>query len=403
MRNKTGPGRRTVSPGHGDRDTWDTGPFSCGTRGRFSCPTSWMRNCFFSLSWDTGTVPLSHIEDAELFFQLSIGTEEPSPCPSLGQKNRPLVPVWDRRTVPVSLPVSLRIPDRRNDLMSELFDSGFLNKLERLALTAKMAVSDGAAGNRKSRSKGSSVEFSDYREYVRGDDFRRIDWNAYGRFEKLFIKLFMEEREAPVNIFLDTSKSMKWGDPDKSIAARRLAAALSYISLASYDRVTLYCISDRIVSNKPSLRGKNSFTRVLKFLEDVVFEGTTDLFAAVRNAQLDNNRGISVVISDFLSPGSPADLLKYLLYHRQEVYLCHLLSPQEIRPSVDKGLRLVDSETGEFVEVTPSSALLKTYEKVFENYINGIIELCFRHNVNYIGLTSDLPLEQMLKRVVSAT
>jgi len=122
--------------------------------------------------------------------------------------------------------------------MSQLFDSEFLKKIQQLVITSKIVLSDGAGGNRKSRSKGSSIEFSDYREYSLGDDFRRIDWNAYGRFEKLFIKLFMEEREAHVHIFLDTSKSMDWGEPNKSFASRRLAAELSYISPSNYDKVS---------------------------------------------------------------------------------------------------------------------------------------------------------------------
>lgn len=286
-------------------------------------------------------------------------------------------------------------------MKSQIFDSDFLRKLEKLVLSSRITIADGASGNRKSRAKGSSVEFSDYREYSIGDDFKRIDWNAYGRFEKLFIKLFMEEREAPVHIFLDTSKSMDWGEPNKSIASRRLAAALSYISLSNYDRVSLVFLSDTIEVYKKALRGRNSFGEVLNLMEELKYNGQTDIYNTITKFDFKTGRGISIVISDFFTKGNIKDLISYLKFRKQEVYICHVLSPQEINPDVSLSLRLVDSETGEFKDVTASPSLVKAYTRVLERFLKETEEFCNNYGAHYILSETSLPVEQMIKMVVN--
>ncbi|HOQ01572.1 DUF58 domain-containing protein [Acetivibrio clariflavus] len=290
----------------------------------------------------------------------------------------------------------------KNKLKSQLFDSDFLKKLEQLVITSKITLVDGAAGNRKSRAKGSSVEFSDYREYSIGDDFKRIDWNAYGRFEKLFIKLFMEEREAPVHIFLDNSKSMDWGEPNKGIASRRLAAALSYISLSSYDRVSLVCLNNTVDKYKPDLRGKNSFTQILNLLENLEYSGTTDIFNTIAKFNLKSGKGISIVISDLFTKGNLLDMINYLQFKKQEIYICHVLAPQEVEPEIGMSLRLIDIESGEFRDVTSSPDLIKSYKKVYKRFITNIEEICKKRGVNYIFMESSLPVERMVRKVVSS-
>jgi len=284
---------------------------------------------------------------------------------------------------------------------SQIFDSDFLRKLEKLVISSRMTIADGASGNRKSRAKGSSVEFSDYREYSIGDDFKRIDWNAYGRFEKLFIKLFMEEREAPVHIFLDTSKSMDWGEPNKSIASRRLAAALSYISLSNYDRLSLVFLSNAVESFNKALRGRNSFGEVLNLMEGLKYTGQTDIYNTISKFDFKAGRGISVVISDFFTKGNIKDMISYLKFRKQEVYICHVLSPQEMKPDISLSLRLVDSETGEFKDITASPSLIKTYTRVLERFLRETEEVCNNYGVHYILSETSLPVEQMIKMVVN--
>jgi uncharacterized protein (DUF58 family) len=184
-----------------------------------------------------------------------------------------------------------------NENLLSIFDSDFLNKLRQLSIAARVVIPGGNSGNRKSRSKGSSVEFSDFREYSAGDDFRRVDWNAFGRFEKLFVKLFMEEREAKISIYLDLSNSMDWGTPHKGIAARRLAAALAYIALCGMDRVSLSCIYGHELKTRDSLRGKQALPNLLNFLDNHLYQGTTLLTRAVRSSNMKGENGISIIIS----------------------------------------------------------------------------------------------------------
>jgi Uncharacterized conserved protein (some members contain a von Willebrand factor type A (vWA) domain) len=283
--------------------------------------------------------------------------------------------------------------------MSELFDSEFMKKLEKLVITSKVILEGNTIGNRKSHSKGSSVEFSDYREYASGDDFRRVDWNAYGRFEKLFIKLFMEEREAPVSIILDASKSMDWGEPNKSMASRRLAAALGFISLANFDRVMVAALSDRLENMKCNLRGRNSVKELLRFLENIRYENPTDMPKALKSLDMRGERGITILISDLFSNGMFREVLNYLRFRRQDIFVCHILSPNEIEPGLDESLRLIDSETAEYREVTASTQLIKAYKKAFDSFVAGIEEECFRAGAEYIRLDTAMQIEQMIKKV----
>src|SRR5665648_476702 len=153
------------------------------------------------------------------------------------------------------------------------FDQDFLKKLERLAIQGSKIVFSGTGGNRKSKARGSAIEFSDFREYTLGDDYRSIDWNAYARFERLFIKLYMEERETNITIFLDTSASMNQGEPNKGKMAKELAAILAYIALANYDRVGIAAINDQLVNELPYFSGKPGFTNALSFLDQVNYHG----------------------------------------------------------------------------------------------------------------------------------
>ena len=268
-----------------------------------------------------------------------------------------------------------------------------------MALSARFSLDGTTAGNRKSRSKGSSVEFSDYREYAPGDDFRRLDWNAYGRFEKLFVKLFMEEREAPVSIYLDVSKSMDWGEPNKTIASRRLAAALAYISLTNFDSVSLACVDEGVQQSCKSVRGKNFFYRVTDILENANYSGGSHLQKAIEATSASWRRGITVLISDFFTQGDIHDLLKYLTYHKQTVYVCHILSPQELTPAVSESVRLVDSENGRTMDITVTPALLNSYGKALEHFRSHLEQSCLKWGASYFHFSSELAVEEMVKEV----
>lgn len=283
--------------------------------------------------------------------------------------------------------------------MSELFDQDFLQKIQQLTLYAGFPLDGSSAGNRKSRSTGSSVEFSDYREYAPGDDFRRIDWNAYGRFDKLFVKLFMEEREAPITIFLDVSKSMDWGEPNKSISSRRLAAALGYIALSGFDRISLLCVNDTVQKLCRDVRGRNFFHKLTEMLEAAEYSGESNLQKALEGYRLQSGRGITIVISDFFSEGSFEEVLKYCKYKKQEIYICHMLSPQELKPDINDSVRLIDSETGRDLNITMTPALLNAYGKSLDSFKESLQQACFKYGAHYSLFSSGMRLEEMVKEV----
>lgn len=277
------------------------------------------------------------------------------------------------------------------------FDSEFLKKLDRLALSSRMVVKGGTGGNRKSRHKGSSVEFSDFREYVHGDDFRRIDWNAYGRFERLFIKLFMEEQETLVTIFLDCSKSMDFGQPHKGNLAKQLAAVFAYLALANFDRVSLVSLNQRVQSQLPGFSGKQGFWKALKFIEDLPYQGKTSLNRAIQSyPALGFGGGISIILTDLFSADGYREALKYLQYHKQEVTLIHILSPEELDPPWSGSIRLLDSEGEKPCELTLTPQVIKRYKQVVERFIRENREFCHNRGIHYVPVSSDVSLDKVV-------
>lgn len=276
-----------------------------------------------------------------------------------------------------------------------IFDTEFLKKLDSIAINVRMLMSEGGGGNRKSRSKGSSVEFSDFREYTAGDDFRRIDWNAYGRFDKLFVKLFMEEQEAMINIFVDASKSMDFGSPKKSELAVRLAGVMSFLALNNLDRVCLNSITKDAFKQSTAVTGRSMFDRCIGFLEGMHFSGETDLNAAIKKKDI-RSRGMSILISDFFTPGGIEEAVKYLLYKKQDVFLIHILSPEELNPDMEGQVRLLDAESGKAMDVAVTPILLKQYHAKLNEFSNSIREFCSRMGASYIQVSSADSIEKIV-------
>lgn len=276
-----------------------------------------------------------------------------------------------------------------------IFDPDFFKKLESIRINARMVMSEGGAGIRKSRAKGSSVEFSDFREYTPGDDFRRIDWNAYGRFDRLFVKLFMEEREAVVNIFIDGSKSMDFGEPKKSIMAQKIAAVLSYLALNNLDRVCINSMKDMTLSSSGMIMGSVMFDKCTSFLENITFSGCTNINECIKRKDF-KARGISIIISDFFTPDGIEAALKYLLYKKQETVVIQILSQDEVNPVLEGQIRVVDSETGCFRDVSITPVFLKQYNKQLDKFLGGLKECSARVGASYIKVSSDETIEKVV-------
>ncbi len=279
--------------------------------------------------------------------------------------------------------------------MEKVFDQEFYKKLEAISLKTRMTITEGAAGGRKSKAKGSSVEFSDFREYTPGDDFRRIDWNAYGRFDRLFLRLFMEEREALLNIFCDYSKSMDFGEKNKGAMALRIAGILSYLALSNLDRVALNRLHGNTIVPSSSFMGKSSFQKALQFLEAGNFTGNTSIAESIKRKDL-KSRGISVVISDFFTSGSIDELIKYLAFKKQQIILIQVLTEEEVTPQIGGQVRLVDSETGEEMNLTITPKLLKTYELKLKSLQSGIKASVKKYGGAFFQISTSDSLEKIV-------
>lgn len=249
-----------------------------------------------------------------------------------------------------------------------MFDSKFYDTLSRLQLRMSHKSSLNMSGNRKSVQKGISAEFSDFREYMPGDDLRRMDWNVYARLDKLYIREYMEEKEAVVSVLIDTSASMDYGARSKAELAGELAAVVSFLALNNMDRLVLYDMKDMGRGLSVS-GGKNAFARVLHWLEKLSFSGEADMLSAVRKIQR-RGPGVTVLISDFLHPGMLEEgntdyekLLQYLDYCRQRPVILHTLASEEIRITLEGALNLIDSETGDKLRLTVDARAIDHYER----------------------------------------
>jgi uncharacterized protein (DUF58 family) len=285
-----------------------------------------------------------------------------------------------------------------------LFEPGLVKVLESLTLAGRRVPSGRAAGQWRSRASGSSVEFSDYRTYAPGDEFRRIDWNAYARLERLFVRLYRAEEDLALTVLLDTSASMAWGTPRKARLAAQLAGALAFIALQSGDRVAISaCRDSGVVERLPNLRGQAATWPAWRMLErlDGQQDGTTDLNAALSAAaRYLRGAGLSVIISDLFSPSGYQQGVDALLSRRQDVLLIHLLSPDEMEPPADLlgEWRLQDSELFAPVEATITPAVLKAYRRLLQAFSNEAAEFCRRRGIVYLQLRSDVRLQDVLVR-----
>src|ERR687896_1536158 len=244
-----------------------------------------------------------------------------------------------------------------------VFDEAFLRRLEQLMLVARGAVRGGTKGVRRSVKRGQSVEFADYRDYSLGDDLRSLDWNVLARLERLFIKLFVEEEDVTVHVLVDASASMATGAPDKLLFAKRAAAALAYVGLVSYDRVSIAALQGRVARRFPAVRGTDRVFRVLTDLSSIrLSEGVTDLAAACRHyAAQGTQRGPLLLISDLFDENAEGAISE-LAGTRCDVAILHTLSPDELDPPLEGELRLVVRESGRAVDVTADLGAIDDYK-----------------------------------------
>ena len=306
-------------------------------------------------------------------------------------------------------------------MSSSLLTPELLRRLEQFQLLAARRAKSSARGERRSRARGQSVEFADYRNYTHGDDFRYLDWNLYGRLERLFLKLYEEERELPVRIFLDASESMSFGEPRKFDFARQVAAAIGYVALCGFDRVSIVSFpnaerglpSAATNGGAPSaemppaesaargalrsVRGRKSAMQFFQNLGQLTARGPANLNQALRRGALEARQaGLAVVLSDFLDPAGYEPGLSALVGRGFQVDAVQIFAPDELNPATYGDLRLVDAETGAMQEVTFGRYRLKAYQQTVRNFCQRLREFCTGRGINFFTASSDTPLEQLL-------
>jgi len=278
-----------------------------------------------------------------------------------------------------------------------LFDKQFLNTLEKLILTTRRRLPGRYSGHRRALRRGDSVEFADFKAYAAGDDFRHIDWNAYARMEKLFLKLFLEEQDTCIHLLVDCSRSMAWKDGSKLRLAKQLAAALGYLSLANFDRVAVTGFGSSNYSLGP-LRGKGSARRLFDFIESLPEQENGDLASCLGQlAPAFSKPGVAVVVSDLFLPALDQALAR-LCYYRQETTVVQVLHPLEANPQFQGELQLVDCENHSVREITFNKAVQNQYRRKLSQWQSDIKGLCNKYAINYVGTTSDKSLEQLVLR-----
>lgn len=290
-----------------------------------------------------------------------------------------------------------------------------LRRLEQFQLLAARRAKSTARGERRSRARGQSVEFADHRNYTLGDDFRHLDWNLFGRLDKLFLKLYEEERELPVTIFLDASESMTFGEPRKFDFARQVAAAIGYVALCGFDRVSVVPFpsaergAQTAEQGKASnaelvargalrnVRGKKSSMQFFQNLGALTASGPTNLNDALRRGALETRlAGVAVVLSDFLDPAGYEAGLTALLGRGFQINAVQILAPEELAPTTFGDLRLIDAETGTQQDVTFGRFRMEDYQRIVSGFRVQLGEFCRTRGIHFFSVGADTKLEELL-------
>ncbi len=282
---------------------------------------------------------------------------------------------------------------------SPLLSPELLAQLERLELVTRKVFRGRMKGERRSKRKGQSVEFADFRNYVAGDDLRQLDWNLYARLDKLIIKLFTEEEDLHFYTLIDASMSMDFGEPTKLEYAKQLAAALGFIGLVRADRVRIETLGQGPGERSPILRGRASMWRLLQHVSAIQPDETTSLSEGVKNFCLRNRgRGVVVFISDLMDKAGYESALRYFVSHQVDCFVIQVLSQEELEPDVKGDLKLVDCEDADVAEITVSAPLLSRYQQTLNAFTQGAQEFCTRRGMHYMLANNRMPVEELIAR-----
>jgi uncharacterized protein (DUF58 family) len=280
------------------------------------------------------------------------------------------------------------------------FDSEFLKKLEYLYIVSKKIFAGRIKAERRSTRRGVSVEFADYRNYTAGDDFRYIDWNAFARLDELLLKLYEEREDLHIYFLVDASRSMTYGEPEKLLYAKRVAAALAYIGLSNLDRVSITAFTDTDQERLPTERGKGKIFTVLDFLDRIDGAGETNLQTAFHNfVHTTKRRGLVVLISDLFDPSGFTNGLNVLKFQKHDLFIIHIIDEREAEPTLLGDYHLVDVETDQLRPVTVNESHIKRYKALFQKYCEDLDHYCVQREIGFIRTTTQLPFDELILRI----
>lgn len=273
----------------------------------------------------------------------------------------------------------------------------FLQEIETLQTVLKNNVAGMFGGNRQSRTFGSSCEFADYRDYAPGDDITKIDWNAFARFDKLYLKLYLDERQMHTKIYVDASRSMEYGDGKKAEQALRIAATLAYLSLSEMDKVSIYVIrGSEVTEVVGGMVGKDSFINSIGRLNDVVFDGDSKISDAIALADVGYGDGMSVIISDFLTDDNYESAIDLLSDNKRDVFCVQVLSMAETNPQLKGKSHLFDSEdSSKFYRKNINKDIIDAYKRALNYVKERINSYCNARGASYVFASAEDSIGQL--------
>ena len=278
----------------------------------------------------------------------------------------------------------------------------FFDRLERLALNLPTTLTGYFGGKHKINKYGQTIEFADFREYELGDDIRRIDWNLYARLGKYFLKLFTDERQMHVRIYIDCSSSMGFY-PDKGEYALAIAAAFGYLAIRNNDKVSFHFLRNGTADSPFGvIVGKNAFYGAVGKFKEVEFSGEADFEKTIPNIpDMSTNDGLAVIISDFLTDNPWQKAVDYFVFKKQQVLICQVLDKEESSPTYGGKVNLIDCEGSgrgdeRNVHLSITHASLRAYKKELENYISEIKNFCSSRDAAFLYADTNIPIEKAI-------
>src|SRR5580698_6754922 len=278
-----------------------------------------------------------------------------------------------------------------------LLSPAFMARLDQLDIMSRKLLAGKMKGERRSKRRGQSVEFADYRNYSIGDDLRFIDWNIYARLDRLFLKLFLEEEDLSLYILMDISKSCDYGTPNKALYLKQVAAALGYIGLVNYNRVHISAMSDGIVADTGPMRGRRKVAQMIDFVAKLKPSGASHFAEACKRFALTHrHKGVCVVLSDFFVKEGFEQGLRYVAGGKYDLFCVQVLAPQEIEPDLTGDLKLKDVEDDDLAEVSITQPLLARYKKNLNAYCLSLKDYLTRRGGTYLFSSTAVPFDTLV-------